>query len=523
MAPDNDPVQIPQIDSANFPEGLPELEQSPRNLTGRERRRRWWILAILLLLLALLSYGTYYWVHNRSLPTVRLGGITGAVQPPQYLYSIAGKGITAMDRPVGVGVAADGRVYVVDFGNRRISVFTNDGRYLFSFSKIGGGVLKNPVHLIVRGDEVWVSDRRLRQLIVFDLQGNYKRTFEPKNEVLDWTPLAFNFAPDGSLRVTDVGGTDTHSVVFFSVDGSRTVTVGKTAQITALEQAPAEFMFPNGVAVAKNGDVYISDGDNRRVQILNSKGEFKAFVNTSGVPRGIAIDAKDRLYVADALAHTIDVYDLKGAEITQFGTRGFGPGQFNFPNDVALDTKGKIFITDRENDQVQVWGWPTAVLPALPKPGFNWWTLAGCLSPLLLLPLLLLRRKVRIIVTEEFVSSLAEAGEIKAVRDRKHLVLVAPTEDRPLYEGREAEGIALTELLTFEDHSESDTNALVDKLKIGHREAMLLAMSERARALGTNDRQLRWLAVLAEVRSVNLEEFREIFLGRERAAGVSDR
>jgi DNA-binding beta-propeller fold protein YncE len=179
MAPDNDPVQIPQIDSANFPEGLPELEQSPRNLTGRERRRRWWILAILLLLLALLSYGTYYWVHNRSLPTVRLGGITGAVQPPQYLYSIAGKGITAMDRPVGVGVAADGRVYVVDFGNRRISVFTNDGRYLFSFSKIGGGVLKNPVHLIVRGDEVWVSDRRLRQLIVFDLQGNYKRTFVP--------------------------------------------------------------------------------------------------------------------------------------------------------------------------------------------------------------------------------------------------------------------------------------------------------------------------------------------------------
>ena len=96
------------------------------------------------------------------------------------------------------------------------------------------------------------------------------------------------------------------------------------------------------------------------------KGEFQSFIDTSGVPRGIAIDAEERLYVADALAHTIDVYDLKGRSLTQFGSRGFGPGQFNYPNDIALDKGGRIYITDRENNQVQVWGWPVAQLAAPP-------------------------------------------------------------------------------------------------------------------------------------------------------------
>lgn len=524
MTPDSDITGVPQAPGGDQAPHLPtEANSNPRGLTRKERRRRWILLVLLLLLLALLAYSTYYYVRNRSLPTMRLGGATAAVEPPQYLYSITGKGVTALDRPVGLGVAADGRVYVVDFGNRRVSVFTNAGRYLFSFNQVEGGVLRNPVHLVVKDNEVWVTDRRLREIFVFDLEGKFLRTFEEKNEALEWTPLALGFAPDGSLRVTDVGGTADHSVVYFSPEGSRTVTVGRTAQTTALEQSPGEFMFPNGVAVAKNGNVYISDGDNRRVQVLTPKGEFKAFVNTSGVPRGIAFDAKQRLYVADALAHTVDVYDLQGAEITQFGSRGFGPGQFNFPNDVAIDTKGKIFITDRENDQVQVWGWPAAALPPIPAPGANWWTALACLLPLLLLPLLFLLRKIKVVVTEEFVTGLAEAGEIRAVRDRRRLVLIAPLEDRPLYEGRVVDDIALTDLIKFEEHSESDTQALIDKYQIERRAAVLLGMAQRARALGTDDRQLRWLAMMAEVRAVDVPEFREIFLGRERSEASKQR
>ena len=383
----------------------------PRQLTSRERRRRWILLTLLVLLLLLLSYLAYYFAMNRRLPGLDLAPAgSDFIPPPSYLYSISGKGAEGLLRPVGLGVADDGRVYVVDFGHSRVSVFTNAGKYLFSFNTTADGTLKSPVHLAVKGNEVWVSERFFRTIYVFDLEGKYLRKFVPKNEKkLNWSPLAFSFDTSGALRATDVGDTNKHRLVIFSEDGSRTAAVGKTAQVNTPQDQPGSFLFPNGVAVAANGEVFVSDGDNRRVQVFNPKGEFVRFVDTSGVPRGIAIDQKQRLYVADALAHTITVFDLKGSTLTQFGERGFGPGQFNYPNDIAMDKRGRIYITDRENNQVQVWGWPIAQAPPLPIPKspLAWLAALACCIPLLLIPLILLaRRKVRIVATPDFIDGL---------------------------------------------------------------------------------------------------------------------
>jgi predicted nucleic acid-binding protein len=273
------------------------------------------------------------------------------------------------------------------------------------------------------------------------------------------------------------------------------------------------------VAIAPNGDVYVSDGDNRRVQVFSPTGEFVRFVDSSGVPRGIAIDPKERVYVADALAHTIGVYDLKGQSLTRFGSRGYGPGQFNYPNDVALDKQGRIYISDRENDQVQVWGWPVIVAPGLtPSSPWSWLAALACCVPLLLLPFLIWsRRKIRIVVTPEFVYGLEQLEEIAAVAQRTRLRLIAPAEDRDMYEGRVVEDITLTELIAFEEHSESDVRALRDKYGMEERPAVLLALAGRAKALGTVDRELRLLAMLAELRVVDPQEFREAYLGRARS------
>jgi len=496
----------------------PKASADPRKLTTREKRRRIALLVGLLLLLLLLSYVTYYFVQNRRLPSLGISTATSEyIAPPRYLYSIAGQGSSEMLRPVGVGVGADGRVYVVDFGNRRVSVFTNAGRYLFSFSNTEDGELVNPVHLMIKDNEVWVSERRHRTIYVFDLEGKYLRKYEPKAEKkFTWTPLAFAFDTDGTLRATDVGQTDRHRLVYFSAEASPTVLVGKTGQIDGVEEEPGNFLFPNGLAVAPNGNVYVSDGDNRRVQVFDRQGEFVRVIDTSGVPRGVAIDTKLRLYVADALAHTIDVYDLDGRRLTEFGERGFGPGQFNYPNDIATDRRGRIYITDRENDQVQVWGWPVAQPPAIAAPTslLSPW----CLLPLLLLPLLLLlRRKIRIVVTPEFMERLESLEEIHAVSEHRRLRLVAPEEDRPIYEGREVEGVLLTDIITLEEYSESDVQSLMDRYRIERRPAALLAMAMRAKALGTDDKDLRLLAMLAEVRTVDVQEFREIYLKRERS------
>ena len=493
----------------------PVPPRDPNKLTGPERRRRIVLLTLLLLLLALLAYVAYYYTQNKRLPTLGIAppGVNTVVSP-QFLFSFSGEGANQLKRPVGVAVGPDGRVYVVDFGNKRVSVFSSDGRFLFAFDTITDGKLSNPVHLAIKDNEVWVTDRRLRSISVFDLEGKFLRTFEPKNETLTWSPLALGFDTSGGLRVTDVGNTKEHRVLFFSADGSRTATFGKTAQTTRIGESPGDFLFPNGVALDKKGNVYISDGDNRRVQVFSPTGVFKSIIDASGVPRGIAIDQKQRLYVVDALANDVEIYQLDGKSITQFGSRGYGPGQFNYPNDITFDAGGRIYVTDRENNQVQVWGWPVAALPTISLPGKPAYWLA-CLLPFLLLPFLLLLRKIRIIVTPDFIDGLAEVQEIAAVAGKARLILVAPLEDRPLYEGRIIEGITLTDLITFEEHSDTDARSLIDKLQVDERQAVLISMTWRAKALGTQDRELRWLAVLAEVRAVNVPEFRTMFLNRE--------
>lgn len=489
----------------------PQSARSPK-LTRRQRRKRIILLTLLLLLLAGLALATYYFVKNRALPPVSLGAPVAGLSPPEYLFSITGAGASQFQRPAGVAVAADGRVYTVDSGKRRVSVFTRSGSYLFSFSKIDQGVLRAPVSVAIRGSEVWVTDRRFKSIYIYNLEGKYLRRFQPKGEPkFAWGPLAIDFGPDGGLRATDVGTTSRHRIVFFSADASRTVVRGKTTQAASPEDSPGEFFFPDGIAVSSDGRVFVADSNNRRVQVFSPSGEFKYFIDTSGIPRGVAIDTKQHLYVVDAVAHVVDIYDLSGKRLAQFGSRGFGPGQFNYPVDVAIDGSQRIYVTDRENNQVQVWGWPI-VAPAVFAPFTTQWGWLLCLMPLLLFFIPLALRRTRIIVTPDFVDALVASGEIKSVAARRRLKLHCPETDHTLYEGREVDGIDLGVLVTGEEYSESDMRAMRERLGTGDREAILLSMGMRAKALATEERELRKLALLAEVNTVGVEEFLERFV-----------
>ncbi|HSK48096.1 MAG TPA: hypothetical protein VLA05_08865, partial [Coriobacteriia bacterium] len=480
---------------------------TPAPLTAREKRRRIVLLILLLALLAALAGLGYYWARNRQMPVPSLGREGEALAPPEFLFSITGTGANRLQKPVGVDVAPDGRVYVVDFGKRRVSVFNPEGQFLFSFNKTKKETLRNPVHLQVKGNEVWVTDRRLKGIYVFGLDGKYIREFKPKNEKLKWTPLALAFDAQGALRATDVGDSLKHRLLYFSQDGSRTVSLGETKQVDRLEAGPGAFYFPNGLAVADDGRVFVADGDNRRVQVFDEKGEFSKFVDTSGVPRGLAIDAEKRLYVVDALAHTVDLYSLDGERLVSFGTRGFGPGEFNFPNDVALDDRGRIYVSDRENNQVQVWAWSALVVPAsvVPDAGWQW---ALCLTPLLLLPLLLLLRKRTYIITPAFLTALDAEGRTD-VLNRSRLRFIGLAFDADEIHAMEIEGVNMKHAIHIEQHSETDTAVMRDKLRCTEQQAAYLTMADRARALLSDDLELRRLGITARVRVLDMPEFLE--------------
>jgi DNA-binding beta-propeller fold protein YncE len=71
-------------------------------------------------------------------------------------------------------------------------------------------------------------------------------------------------------------------------------------------------------------------------------------------PAGLAVDQEGNLYVADALNNRIEIFDGDGKFVSTFGKAGDGPGYFARPKGVAIDSDDHIWVVDGMQDRVQV-------------------------------------------------------------------------------------------------------------------------------------------------------------------------
>jgi DNA-binding beta-propeller fold protein YncE len=313
-------------------------------------------LGIALLILALL----FAWYLMNRKPLSELPGLS-STKLPGYQFSIYGT-----SHPLGVAASATGdRIYVTQSdGPRVVQVFDRAGKK--------AGVLKppastGPTHLPMyvainpTTQDVYVSDRTTAEIYIYSSTGKFLRTFAPKGNLGGkWNPLGLAFAPDGTLYATDVRGeTSTkHRVVAFAPDGTLQRSIG----------APGVLAFPNGIVVDAQGNVQVTDSNNGRLVIFSRFGKMLGTISRGvgegdlGLPRGAAVDDAGRLFVADTSDHQVRVYLIDKAKATptyigSFGEEGQTDGLFEYPNGVATDKRAHIYITDRENNRVQVWGY----------------------------------------------------------------------------------------------------------------------------------------------------------------------
>jgi tripartite motif-containing protein 71 len=123
---------------------------------------------------------------------------------------------------------------------------------------------------------------------------------------------------------------------------------------------PGELGWPIDVAVSRHGRVYVLENANERVSIFTRWGRFlKSFggPDTFEFPEGIFIDHRQRAYVADG-DHEIQVHDRRGSFLFSFASEGSGDGQVLVPKDVAMDSRGRLFVSDGVNTRIQAWEFP---------------------------------------------------------------------------------------------------------------------------------------------------------------------
>ena len=130
---------------------------------------------------------------------------------------------------------------------------------------------------------------------------------------------------------------------------------------TAADRAEGKFYKPRGVAVDSNGNVYVVDSGNGRVQKFDRDGTFIAQWGSPGSreaqfkqPIGVAVDSRGYVYVADSGNNRIQKFDGYGALVTQWGKYGSEDGQFDNPAAVATDLFRNVYVADAGNNRVQI-------------------------------------------------------------------------------------------------------------------------------------------------------------------------
>jgi DNA-binding beta-propeller fold protein YncE len=105
----------------------------------------------------------------------------------------------------------------------------------------------------------------------------------------------------------------------------------------------------------------VSDTWNNRIQKFTADGKFITMWGRSGLaedmtsfygPRGIAVDSQGKVYITDTGNKRVVVFDSNGNPITQFGSVGIDPGFFDEPVGIAVGKDGRVYVADTWNQQV---------------------------------------------------------------------------------------------------------------------------------------------------------------------------
>lgn len=235
-------------------------------------------------------------------------------------------------KPYGVALN-DGKIFAVDIRGPGYVVFDLVKKRTRTVYGSGAGAMKKPINITFdeQGNR-YITDTLRNQVLMFNNKDKFVQAYGLKGQFKPTDVLVV----DDEMYVVDI---EHHKIHVLSLPDGK-----KLREFGTPGSKAREFFHPTNIKLGVDGNLYISDTGNYRIQVVNREGEFIRSIGKAGSglgsfarPKGIAVDKNNNLYVVDAAFSNVQVFRPDGKLLLFFGGPGNDPGGLNLPTDIEID------------------------------------------------------------------------------------------------------------------------------------------------------------------------------------------
>jgi len=277
----------------------------------------------------------------------RLAGTQPASETTKVLFQLA--------EPYGVAVDSKNNLYVADQKVGAIFIFNTETRDV--------ELIKNKVHAhfariiglaMDDNDRLFVSDPGLRHVLVFN------SAHKAEDIITEGLVSPGGLAIDRENRQLYVSDVELDQVLVYDADTFKLKRkIGATGHNHELT-SPGDFSKPTGLAVDQEGNLYVADTLNNRIEIFDADGKFISTFGKAGDgpgyfarPKGVAIDGDGHIWVADGQQDRVQIFNKDAQLLISFGGHGLLPGQFQGLVGITVDKANRVFTSEIFPGRVQ--------------------------------------------------------------------------------------------------------------------------------------------------------------------------
>lgn len=282
------------------------------------------------------------------------------------------KGGAPLTKPYAIAVH-QGRIFLSDTVDRFVAVFDiPQGKYFRIGDSDAAGRLVKPIGLDVdRAGTLYVADATQKTVLAFDRDGKYLRRIGSEKTFDRLASVTVDPAGE-RLYVVDIGGvsSENHRVrVFDARSAEHLFDIGKRGK------EPGEFNLPRDLAVGRDGQLYVVDSGNFRVQVFDRDGRYRHAFGAIGRqpgnfarPKEIAADKDGNVYVVDTAFGNFQIFNAEGDLLMFVGERSEkdGPAKYMLPSGIYVDEDARVYMVDQWFRKVDIFR------PFALEPGAGW-------------------------------------------------------------------------------------------------------------------------------------------------------